>query len=323
MKVVVTKEMIDEAISNVDRKLRLGNQKKKVYQKNSKEDTYYMNNIVGELGELVFKKALIDEGYELGRDLEEFGTFKNSDVGDFITSKTGQSIDIKTVSRATNTSLMVNKRITNWRTSSYYVLVKLWPTVKRDVSIDSLYDITYGFIQGFVHYKDLQKKENIVTMYGDEVYLLKKSQLLPISNLLERDFFKKEEKINKYYSKDKIEFHIASIEEGSINEDEDIDTLAEKYDKKGRNDGHYNFKNIYLKEKNKIVSFAIFRGKLNVALLSRALLSAEAKARQSKCTLVIPDYIERQLSEEEKLRIVELVRDMRCNLEFAWSTEQY
>ena len=323
MEILVTREMINEAISNVNEKLSSGKQKERVYAPGAKKDTYYMNNIIGELGELVFKKAILAEGYELGLDLKEFGTFMNSDVGDFMTSKTAQSIDTKTVIRENNKNLIISKSLVDWRLSSHYVLVGLLPTVKKEVSINSIYDITHGVIHGFINFRDLISESNKRVMYGKEVYFVNQGQLSPISNLFENNFFKKDEKVQKYYSDSKIEFHIASVDKGSINNDEDVNFLSDKYNKKERGDGHYNFKNVYLRDKQKIVSFSIYKDKINVALFAKALLSAEAQARETKSTLVIPDYIEQQLSQEDKLKIVKLIRGMKCNLEFAWSTECY
>lgn len=323
MKISITKEMIDEAISNVNEKLDSGKQKERVYSPSSRKDTYYMNNIVGELGELVFKKAVLVAGYELGLDLKEFGTFMNSDVGDFMTSKTAQSIDTKTVIKENNNNLVISKSLVDWRLSSHYVLVQLFPAVKKEVSIDSIYNITHGVIQGSIHFRDLINERNKRMMYGKEVYFVRQSQLSPMSRLFENNFFKRNEQIQKYYSDGKLEFHVASVGKGSINNDEDVNTLSNKYNKKGRNDGHYNFKNIYLKDKQKIVSFSIYRDKINLALLAKALLSAESETRKTKSTLVIPDYIEHKLNQEDKLKVVKLIRGMRCNLEFAWSTEYY
>lgn len=322
MEILVTREMINEAISNVNEKLSSGKQKERVYTPGAKKDTYYMNNIIGELGELVFKKAILDEGYELGLDLKEFGTFMNSDVGDFMTSKTAQSIDTKTVIKENNKNLIISKSLVDWRLSSYYVLIGLFPTVKKEVSMSSVYNITHGVIHGCINFRDLISESNKRVMYGKEVYFVSQSQLSPISNLFENNFYKKDEKVQKYYSDSKIEFHIASVDKGSINNDEDVNSLSDKY-QKGRKDGHYNFKNVYLRDKQKIVSFSIYRDKVNVALLAKALLSSEAQARKTKSTLVIPDYIEHQLNQEDKLKIVNLIRGMKCNLEFAWSTECY
>lgn len=312
MKILITREMIDEAISNVNEKLSSGKQKERVYAPGAKKDTYYMNNVVGELGELVFKKAILAEGYELGLDLKEFGTFMNSDVGDFMTSKTAQSIDTKTVIKENNKNLIVSKSLVDWRLSSHYVLIGLFPTVKKEVSMSSIYDITHGVIHGCINFRDLISESNKRVMYGKEVYFVSQGQLSPISKLFEDNFYKKDEKVQKYYSDSKIEFHIASV-----------DFLSDKYNKKERRDGHDNFKNIYLRDKQKIVSFSIYRDKVNVALLAKALLTAEAQARNTKSTLVIPDYIEHQLNQEDKLKIVNLIRGMKCNLEFAWSTECY
>lgn len=323
MEILVTKEMINEAISNVNEKLSSGKQKERVYTPGAKKDTYYMNNVVGELGELVFKKAILAEGYELGLDLKEFGTFMNSDVGDFMTSKTAQSIETKTVIKENNENLIVSKSLVDWRPSSHYVLIGLFPAAKKEVSISSIYDITHGVIHGCINFRDLISESNERVMYGKEVYFVSQGQLSPISNLFENNFYKKDEKVKKYYSDSKIEFHIASVDKGSINNDEDVNFLSDKYNKKERKDGHYNFKNIYLRGKQKIVSFSIYRDKVNVALLAKALLSAEAQVRKTKSTLVIPDYIEHQLNQEDKLKIVNVIRGMKCNLEFAWSTEYY
>ena len=59
MNIIVTKDMIHQAFFNVDSKLSSGQQTKKVYSPNAKDNQYYINNVIGELGELVFAKAVV------------------------------------------------------------------------------------------------------------------------------------------------------------------------------------------------------------------------------------------------------------------------
>lgn len=323
MKIIITKKMIDEAVFNANEKLELGTQTQRVYNPKAKQGTYYMNNIIGELGELVFKKALLDNNYKLGADLRPFGTFMNSDTCDFITSKTAQSIDIKTVTKENNENLVLSKKLVDWKPSRHYVLIQLLPT-KKEISIDSIYDITHAVIHGFVEFKELENRGTKRVMYNKEIYFIRKEKLSPVTTLFEEHFFKGYEKIKKYYSQGKIEFHVASLEKGSLIENnKDVDIVSSKYNNKERRDGHYNFYNIYLKGTNKIVSFSIHKDEINLALLAKSLLSAEERARELKCTLVVPDYIEHHLPKEDKYKIVKLIRGMKCNLEFAWTTEYY
>ena len=66
MNITIDEQMIETTLMNVSQKLAEGNQVKKVYNPNAKENQYYINNLIGELGELVFAKAVEQYGYRLG-----------------------------------------------------------------------------------------------------------------------------------------------------------------------------------------------------------------------------------------------------------------
>lgn len=321
MEITVTKDMIHQAFLNVDCKLSSGQQTKKVYSPNAKDNQYYINNIVGELGELVFAKAVVQHGYELGVDPDTFGPFMRSDVCDFYTSKTGKTIDVKTVYKDNADNLIINKQISHWRQVYNYVLVKLIID-KQDIdSPVDLYNVEKANVLGSMTFGVISKPENLRRMYGKDVYFINKKRLTPIEKMIESHFHKINEKRQRYYSEGILKLDIASVEHGAVSECQDkdeVNELAERYRSRGKESGHYNFMPIFIGA-SRVVSFSIHKGKLHTSLLLKALLEAEVKARTQRKTLVIPSYIENYIPKNDKEKLIEIIDNLKCNVEYVWS----
>lgn len=319
MDIIVTKNMVKQAFSNVDKKLAIGDQKKKVYLPNANADQYYINNIIGELGELVFAKAVIQHGYKLGVDSNSFDSFMRSDVCDFFTSKTGNTIDVKTINHKSN-NLIINKGISHWRRVYNYVLVKLINDEKINNPME-IYKIKKAKVLGSLTFGTISRSSNLRTMYGKEVYFINKDRLSPIHHLIESHFYKKDEKRNRYYSEGILKMDLASIEHGAVKECVDnveINELASKYKNTGQERGHYNFIPRFIGS-SKVVSFSIYKGQFNTVLFFKALMEAEVKARKLKLTLVIPDYIESYVPADDKEKLIEIINNLNCNVQYVWS----
>lgn len=321
MNIIVTKDMIHQAFLNVDSKLSYGQQTKKVYSPNAKDNQYYINNVIGELGELVFAKAVVQHGYELGIDPDIFGPFMRSDVCDFYTSKTGKTIDVKTVYKYNADNLIINKQTSHWRRVYNYVLVKL-VIDKQDIdSPMELYNIEKANVLGSMTFDAISEYKNLRKMYGKEVYFINKDRLTPIEKLVEFHFYKVNEKIQKYYSEGVLRLDLASIEHGALIECEDkdeINKLADKYKNARQSPGHYNFMPMFTGT-SQLASFSIYKGKLHTTLLLKALLEAEVRARKQRRLLVIPSYIESHIPKDDKEKLIEIIDNLKCNVEYVWS----
>lgn len=323
MKVTITREMIDEAISRVDSKLSIGIQKEKVYTPNAESGQYYINNIIGELGEMAFEKAVVYIGHKPGIDAHSFVPFLRSDICDFFTSKTAKTIDVKTVYRDTSDNLLIDERISNWRPVYAYVLVKLFPTKETIHTLETIYEIDQAEILGSLTFNAIKNPRNLRRMYGKSIYFINKNRLTPIRRLIASHFYKKDECEPRYYSEGRLDIDIASVEFGTVidsGNDIEVDNLAERCRRDNSKDvGHYNFTPMFMSDSNKVVSFSIHNGEFNTGLFFKALLEAEVRARRLKHTLVIPSYIERYIPQSDKERVVEVIDDLKCNVEYIWS----
>lgn len=317
--------MKEQAIRNTNEKLSRNMQKKRVYSKEETKDTYYINNAIGELGELAFQKAVKEAGYVLGPDLSILGTFRNSDICDFISSKTAKTIDVKTSCTKRYNNLLINKSVADWKSTSIYALVRLFPLPPRQHTMESFWTINKAVMSGWQLFEDIKEKSEVVNFYS-ESYLVENRNLKSIHKLFKTHFLQVGERIPRYPSKGKMEFHIASFEKGAVNntpENEDINKIAKKYLKLGVGDGFYNFYMMYIKESNKLVAFPIFEGKFYTALLVKALLMAEVKCRTNEKTLVIPDYLEAAIPKQDLDYVVEIIENMKCNVEYSWENTKY
>jgi len=320
MNIIVTKDMIHQAFFNVDSKLSSGQQTKKVYSPNAKDNQYYINNVIGELGELVFAKAVVQHGYELGIDPDIFGPFMRSDVCDFYTSKTGKTIDVKTVYKHNADNLIINKQTSHWRRVYNYVLVKLISDKDINNPMD-IYNVKKADVLGSMTFDAISKPKNLRKMYGNEVYFINKNKLTPIEKMIESHFHKINEKRQRYYSEGILRLDLASIEHGALAECEnksDINELADRYRSAGQASGHYNFMPIFLGT-SQVISFSIYKGKLHTSLLLKAILEAEIKARTQRKLLVIPSYIESHIPKDGKEKLIEIIDNLKCNVEYVWS----
>lgn len=312
--------MIERAVSNVDSKLSTRKQKVKVYSSNASSNQYYMNNIIGELGELVFAKAIVSNGYRLGVDSNSFGPFKRSDTCDFFGSKTALTIDVKTTHNKRFDNLLVNKKISDWRRIHSYVLVKLISKESLN-NMDSIYSLKEAEVLGSVPFSKVREPSNQVIMNNRRVYLVNREKLAPIEKLIDKHFYKQDEKVKKYYSEGTLRLDIASIENGAVIEckdNKDINDRAADYRSMGEQDGQVNFTPVFFSSSN-CVSFAIYKGEFNTSLFLKALLEAEVKARKFKHTLVIPDYIEDYIPENDKEELIKIIDRLKCNVEYVWS----
>lgn len=326
MKITVTREMIDKAISSVDLKLAKGEQKKKLYSPTMKDEQYYINNILGEIGEIAFSEAVTGKGGRLGADSHSLDPFFNSDTCDFYTSKTAQTIDVKTIYKEGHSidlnNLMITQSIALWRPIYAYVLVRLSPTIKTYHTLESIYEIDRADVLGSLTFQTINKKENLKEIYGRPVYVVNQSKLSPIYKLIRSQFYQKNETEDRYYSEDRVDLELASVEQGAVIKSEsnnEIDEIARMYRGNNKDAGHYNFTPVFLYTSKKMISFSVYRGKLNSGLLLKALIEAEVKARRLKYTLVIPSYIEGFIPDKDLNKIIEVIDNLKCNVEYVWS----
>lgn len=331
MKVEISRIMIATAITNVETKLAEGHQKEKIYYNKDSEDSYLVNNVLGELAEMAFEKAVVDHGYALGVDIKKFGTFKNSDLCDFYGSKTGKTIDIKS-SHKKATDLLVTKQIGDWRPVDEYVLVKLHPSsgIERH-TLESLQKVTYATIEGGARYTTINKDKNLIKIAGRDVYKLPKSNFDSPEYIIERNFFKSGEHVERYIPKGKLELHIASIENGSVarnsNVVERVNVIADFYKNKSTTlgKGHFNFVSPFrngrvLRESRIVISFAIYdNDKFSTPLFLNTLFQAEATAYSTDRTLVIPSYIEEYIPKNHLQDVCEIINNLECNVDCDWS----
>lgn len=325
MEIEITRDMVHQAFLNADSKLSSGQQTKRVYSPNAKDNQYYINNVIGELGELVFAKAVVQHGYEIGVDPDTFGPFMRSDVCDFYTSRTGKTIDVKTVYKNNADNLIISKQISHWRQVYNYVLVKLIIDKQDIYSPMELYNVEKANVLGSMTFGAISKPENLRKMYGKDVYFINKERLTPIEKLIEFHFHKINEKEQKYYSEGVLRLDLASIEHGALIECEDkdeINELADKYKNAGQAPGHYNFIPMFIGT-SQIVSFSMYKENLHTTLLLKALLEAEVRARKQKKLLVIPDYIELYIPKNDKEKLIEIIDNLKCNVEYVWSHNSF
>lgn len=322
MNIAITKEMIDEAISNVDLMLANGGPTEDIYSPKSDQGAYYINNIVGKIGELAFKKAILKSNYKLGVDAHSFESFLNSDICDFFTSKTAKTIDVKTACKTYGANLLINEKIANWRPIHNYVLIQLFPLKETEHTLESIYKITGASILGSLPFNEIKKDINLKKLYGNSIYFISDRNLIPIEHLFKSEFYKQYETEPRYHSKGVLELHLASIEEGPVKEisnHKDIYDLATICRIKNKEKGHYNFTPMFINESKKFVSFSIFNGKFNTSLFLKALLEAEVKARQLEYTLLIPAYIENYIPQENKNEIISIIEQLKCNVDYIWN----
>lgn len=319
--------MIEKAVLNVGVKLASGTQAKKVYIANSNNDQYFMNNVIGELGELVFAKAVSLTGYKLGVDANSFAPFKRSDICDFFSSKTAITIDVKTTYKKNSNSLLVNKKISNWREIHSYVLVKL---IADDLqNLDSIYELKEAEVLGSMTFRAINKPANEIFLGKDRspdrlVYLINKDRLTPVRKLIENHFHKEKEPLERYYSENSLRLDIASIELGAVKECEtnlEINERASYLREIKETLGNKNFVP-YFSSSNNCVSFAIYKGQFHTSLFLKALLESEVRARKLKKTLVIPSYIENYVPEKDKEKLVNIIENLKCNVEYVWSNNK-
>lgn len=331
MKIAISRIMIATAITNVETKLAEGHQKEKIYYNKNSEDSYLVNNILGELAEIVFEKAVVDHGYKLGVDIKKFGTFKNSDLCDFYGSKSGKTIDIKS-SHKKATDLLVTKQIGDWRPVDEYVLIKLHPSSGTERhTLESLQKATYATIEGGARYTTINKDGNLIKISGRDVYKLPKVNFDSPESIIDRNFFKSCEPVERYTPKGKLELHIASIENGSVARDanvvERVNVIAGFYKNKssslGR--GHFNFVSPFrngrvLRESRIVISFAIYdNDKFSTPLFLNTLFQAESTAYSTNRTLVIPSYIEEHITKNYLQGVCEIINNLECNVDCDWS----
>ena len=139
--------------------------------------------------------------------------------------------------------------------------------------------------------------------------------------LVEFHFYKVNEKRQKYYSEGVLRLDLASIEHGALIECEDkdeINKLADKYKNARQAPGHYNFIPMFTGT-SQLASFSIYKGKLHTTLLLKALLEAEVRARKQRKLLVIPSYIESHIPKDDKEKLIEIIDNLKCNVEYVWS----
>ena len=302
---------------NVSQKLAEGNQVKKVYNPNAKENQYYINNLIGELGELVFAKAVEQYGYRLGVE-DLFKPFRNSDVCDFYSSKTYKTIDVKTISNKKHSSLIVSESIANWREVDNYVLVKLH-TDKELKSEEDVLSLRSAKIVGYIDFESMRDKIGTREFYGKQVYFVGKSMLKSLSHLLKEHFYKSDEKAERYYPNGKWTIEIAETGGRALQQSEyteQINALCNKY--KYNRDGKQNFEPKYLKPTGTLV-FALDNGKFHTSLFLKGLLSSAYASRISKRALVIPAYIEQYVPIEDKFMLIDIIDKLECEVDYVWS----
>ena len=335
MKVEISKIMIATAITNVETRLSEGHQKERIYYNKDSEDSYLVNNVLGELAEMAFEKAVVDHGYMLGVNIKKFGVFKNSDLCDFYGSKSGKTIDIKS-SHKKSTDLLITKKIAEWRPVDEYVLVKLHPSSGTERhTLGSLQKVTHATIEGGARYTTINKDKNLIKIAGRDVYKFPKSNFDSSKSIIERNFFKSEEHVERYIPKGKLELHIASIDNGSVARDlstvKRVNVIADFYKSKTKSirDGHFNFVSPFrngrvLRENRIVVSFAIYDNKkFSTPLFLNTLIQAEATARSNERTLVIPSYIEEYIPKNHLQDVCEIISNLKCNVECDWSFKRH
>lgn len=333
MEVDVDKVMLARAIRNVDNKLTVENkQTKRLYNESINDNTYYINNLLGELAELAFEAALEKYGYQNGANPNSFGTFKNTDICDFYGSKSGKTIDIKTSHKKASMDLLVNKRIAEWRPIDEYVLVKLHPSSSEEHTMTSISNINKATIEGGIRGS---KMNNVLNFGSGPVYITRYDNLEPIRGIIERNFFKISDKVERYKSDEKIEIHVASIENGPASEIdkgtiERVRTVSNLYLNKPSKVSCDNFSSPFrngqaLKENRIVVSFPIYsnNNKFSTALFVKTLLTAEYTARMNKRTLVIPAYIEHYIPPKDLVAVENVIKNIKCEVECNWTFNRY
>lgn len=319
MKVEVTKQMIHQAFLNADKKLSTKQQKENVYSPKAERSQYYINNVIGELGELSFAKAVKELGYELGVDPDLFGTFMNSDVCDFYGSKTAHTIDVKTVYKENADNLIINRQISNWRKIDSYVLIKLHSETEVTDPM-SIYKIYEAQILGSMSFRTINRYRNLRNMYGKQVFFIEKDRLSNIKRLIDNHFDRQGEHKQTYTSTGTLRLDIASIENGALEASKDnggINQIAREKREDDKGEGHYNFIPANLGF-YKLVSFSLHRGKFHTSLFLKALLTAEARCRRHKKTLIIPNYIENYIPERDLDKISDVIANLKCNVQCNW-----
>lgn len=313
MKIAITKQMVDEAVSNVNNKLSIGNQRKKVYSPNG---SYYLNNLIGELGELSFAKA-IKESHILGVCPHKFDTFMNSDICDFYTSKTGKTIDVKTTHHIKYNNLLITKSIADWRPVYAYVLVKLIGNIEE---VKDIYSLKEAVILGSITDKTIKRKSKIKKIHGKEVYFTYESELSPISQLINNHFIKVNEQIERYYPQDSLTLEVVSLEKGTNGRLPLIDKMTREYCQKNKG-GEYNV--VPFNIKDYVVSFSIRNEVFYTSLFIKALLDASFNARLSNKTLIIPDYIEDYIPKKYYDEVIKIIDELKCEVYCTWGNKKY
>lgn len=333
MEVEIDKVMLARAFKNVNDKLSLENKQiKRLYNKSVSDDTYYINNVIGELAELAFEATLKKYGYLNGIDSSKFGTFRNTDICDFYGSKSGRTIDIKTSHKKANKDLLVSKRVSDWRPIDEYILVKLHPSSNQEHTLSSIEKISRATIEGGIR---SEKMSNIANLESGPTYITRYDNLEPIKGIIERNFFKANDRVERYESVGNLEVHVASIENGPASEirREMMDRVKKvsryylnKPSKKTCDNFRIPFRNGQTpKESRLVVSFAIYDNdnKFSTALFIKSLISAEYTARMNKRTLVIPAYIEYYIPPKDLLTVEGVIKGLKCEIECNWTFISY
>lgn len=306
MIIKITEEMINQSIRNVEEKLKKGKQAVKVYDGGDNEK-YLLNNFVGELGELTFSKAIDELGHEKGVVPHDLEVFMNSDVCDMFSSKTAMPIDVKTTKNR-DRGLVLNRKVSDWKDTYAYVLVNLNARVE---TLKDFYKVKSATIAGYMPDSLIRQQKNIRQMYGRDVYLVEKRNLLPIESFLEKHFFKKNEQVQEYHSNGNLYLEVNSIEQ-NLPTNVPIKDLFKNKNPYKVESGVYNF--IPFRYRDKIISLAIRKNTLYPILLLKAILYGETVAREEERTLVIPFKILNLLSEKDKVRFMMIISKMKCNV---------
>lgn len=314
------------AISDTYLKLKKGTQIEKVYNQSSdKGNQYLMNNLIGSLGEIVFSELIREKGFKFGISVDGLESFRNSDICDFFTSKTGKTIDVKTVYKENASSLIINKGISNWRKIDFYVLVKLDGTETVD-NVEDIFSFKSATVVGYVDFRSLSSNEKYNrTMYGQEVYMIHGNETSNVDLLLEENFFKISDGKVKYEAKGNLILHASSFETGPIGKlDFDlIQSLTKHLASQDEKENHFNFHPVYIEDRL-VLSFPIYKGDFYLALFLKALVIASNKARMENSKLIIPDYIRElvlNFSKNKELtlvRIKEEMRELNCEVSCSW-----
>lgn len=319
MNTLVTKELILKAISIASSKIESGKQKKKVYGSNQNENQYLINNIVGALGELVFEKALKENFYKVDKPSSVFPTFKNADTCDFFTSKTGKTIDVKTVFKENADSLIVNKGISTWREVDFYSLVKLYSSTPIR-ELKDVFSFTEGRILGVIDFISLSKKENENLMYGDPVYFLNHKHMNSPKEFARRELLETDEKIENYEAMGEVMIHAASFEEGPVEEAEENELIKQmiSFVSKKKPKNYYNFNFISL-EGELILCFPIENKIFYSSLFLKTLKKAAVLARNTNKKIVIPNYIKSLITDElDMIEMKKQIKELNCIVQCDW-----